>query len=68
MLLTLTLGQRIEFCKVTTPSNSVIQRGRNTIPVSIPMFSGVNFSMVPSETLLDETGSQNSQMAAEERN
>jgi len=29
------------------------------------MFSGVNFSMAPSETLLDETGSQKSKMAAE---
>jgi len=29
------------------------------------MFSGVNFSMAPSETLSDETGSQKSKMAAE---
>jgi hypothetical protein len=30
------------------------------------MFSGVNFSMAPSETLPDETGSQKYKMAAEE--
>jgi len=46
------------------PSNSAIRRDRNTIPVSIPKFSGVNFSMAPLETLWDETGSQKSKMAA----
>jgi len=69
----LTLGQRTEVCnadrggdgKVTTPSNSAIRRDRNTIPVSTPMFSGVNLSMAPPETLSDETGSQKSKMAAE---
>jgi len=30
-----------------------------------PKFLGVNFSMAPSETLSDETGSQKSKMAAE---
>jgi len=51
--------------KLPPPSNSAIRRDRNTIPVSIRMFSGVNFSMAPSETLLDETRSKKSKMAAE---
>jgi len=39
-------------------------RDRNTLPVSTLMFSGVNFSMAPSETLSDETGRQKFKMAA----
>jgi len=47
----LTLGQRTEFCyadrgggvvKLPPHSNSAIRRDRNTIPVAIPMFLGVN--------------------------
>jgi len=51
--------------KLPPPSNSAIRRDRKTILVSTPIFSGVNFSMAPSETLSDETGSQKSKMAAE---
>jgi len=51
--------------KLPPPSNSAIRRDRKTIPVSTPMFLGVNFLMAPSETLSDETGSQKSKMAAE---
>jgi len=50
--------------KLPPPINSAIRRDRNTIPVFIPMFSGVKFSMAPLETLSDETGSQKSKMAA----
>ena len=46
-------------------SNSAIRRDRNIIPLSTPMFSGSNVSMLLSETLPDETGSQKSKMAAE---
>ena len=54
----LTLGQRTEFCnanrgvfgKVATPIISDVRRDRNIIPASTRMFSGVNFSMAPSET------------------
>jgi len=51
--------------KLPPPSNSAIRRDGNTILVSTPVFSGVNFSMALSETLLDETRSQKSKMAAE---
>jgi len=50
---------------VKSPSNSAIQRDRNTIPVSTSMFSGVHFTMAPSETMSDETESQKSKMVAE---
>ena len=49
--------------KFPPPSNSAIRRDGNIIPVFIPRFSGVKFSMAPSETLQGETGSQKSTMA-----
>ena len=53
-------------CKVAPPSNlAAIQRDKNIIPVSIPMFSGARISMVLSVTLPNETGSPKTQMAAE---
>ena len=44
---------------------SASRLARNKIPTASRMFSGSNFSMVPSVTVLDEAGSQKSKMAAE---
>jgi len=50
----------------TTPRDiSVSRLARNRIPTATPMSSGSNVSTVQSVTLPDETGSQNTKMAAE---